>query len=118
MATRRKGPVRADRPDPPTAAYRHAVSPRRRRNNRLAISRSAGARKIHLSVTSPARSSLVRRHNNRVDHNNQVRRHNNQVRRHNNRVDHNNLVCRPLRIRVSPVRRLRIRTNRPPPPLG
>ena len=113
MATRRKGPVRADRPDPPTAAYRHAVSPRRRRNNRLAISRSAGARKIHLSVTSPARSSLVRRRTAR--HNNQVRRHNNQVRRHNNRVDHNNLVCRPLRIRVSPVRRLRIRTNRPPP---
>jgi hypothetical protein len=100
MATRRKGPVHADRPDPPTAAYRHAVSPRRRRNNRLAISRSAGARKIHLSVTSPARSSLVRR---------RTARHNNQVRRHNSRVG------RHMRSRVSPVRRLRIRTNRPPP---
>ena len=115
MATRRKGPVRADRPDPPTAAYRHAVSPRRRRNTRLARSATAAARRIQPSVMSPGRSSLVRRHNNRVDHNNQVRRHNNQVRRHNNRVDHNNLVCRPLRSRVSPVRRLRIRTNRPPP---
>ena len=114
MATRRKGPVRADRPDPPTAAYRHAVSPRRRRNNRLAISRSAGARKIHLSVTSPARSSLVRRRTAR--HNNQVRRHNNQVRRHNNQVGrHNNRVGRHMRSRVSPVRRLRVRTNRPPP---
>jgi hypothetical protein len=107
VATRRKGPVRADRPDPPTAAYRHAVSPRRRRNKRLAISRSAGARKIHLSVTSPARSSLVRRRTAR--HNNQVRRHNNRVGRHNNRVG------RHMRSRVSPVRRLRIRTNRPPP---